>query len=123
MRARMPRVRMRSQIEPGPAVEASLLDARDIVRNQIVSQAVPFVDRGPQLPGDRMDRDADRVANPRCVNAKVLPLRIVLEDVGATLLGGVRVLGDIRARSDRDEHPPSVLGKGDVPGPMTAAAQ
>ena len=63
MFAVVPWVRMSADVEPRPAVEAAVLDMRDVVGHEIVAERVALVDRYPDLTGRRMDGQAVRVAN------------------------------------------------------------
>ena len=47
--ALVPRILIAADVVPGPAVEAALLDVRDVVGDQVVAQLVALVDRRPQL--------------------------------------------------------------------------
>src|SRR5213078_878098 len=49
----------------GPAVEAALLDLRDVVRRQVVAAPVALVDRRPELTRPRVKREADRISEAR----------------------------------------------------------
>ena len=52
-----------SQIVPWPAIEAPFQDAGDVVRNEVVSQAVPFIYRSPQVAGFGLNGNPDRVSD------------------------------------------------------------
>ena len=50
------RILIRAHVVPGPAVEAALLDVRDIVGHQIVPEGIALVYSNPQLAGLRVYR-------------------------------------------------------------------
>ncbi len=134
---------MVAHIIPGPAVESAFLHPGDVIGDQIVAQGIALVGRDPEVAGGGVDRQADPVADAGGEGVERLgALGIGDEDVGPVGLGvpggavPVRGLplgdlvaallahpfGDVRARTDRDEHPLSVEGKGDVAGAVAAAA-
>ena len=86
MLALVPRVLVGAEVVPGPAIEAPFLDMGDVVGDQVVAQAVALVDRGPELAGLRMDRQADGVADARGVDPLVRAVGVERQDVGPALL-------------------------------------
>ena len=124
MLAPVARILVAADVVPGPAVEAALLDVRDVVGDQVVAQLVALVDRRPQLARTRMHGDPDGVADPGRVDAATAAVGRELEHVGALLLGGRRVrIVVVRPRADRHEHARAVARERDVARPVTAAAQ
>src|SRR6185503_13988748 len=57
-----PDVQMLAEVTVGPAVEPALANRSDVVRNQVAADLVTLVDRGPQRPAPRVERDPDGVA-------------------------------------------------------------
>jgi len=47
----MPGVLVTSNVVPGPAVEAPLLNVGDVIRGKIVAEFIPLVDRSPEVAG------------------------------------------------------------------------
>lgn len=121
MRALVTWVLVRPDIVPRPAVEASLLDVGNVVRNQVVAEPVPLVDGGPELAGIRVDVDADGVADAPGIQSLAAAVRVELEDVGAALF--CRVVGDVGVRADGDEHPLAVFREHDISGPVAASPE
>ena len=114
------RVLVGAEVIPGPAVEAAFLDVGDVVGHQVVAQRVALVDRGPELAGLGVDRQADGVADARGVDPLVLAVGVEGQDVGPALLA--LVVADVRPRADRNEQGLAVLRELEVAGPVAAAA-
>ena len=72
-----------ADVEPGPAVETAALDVGDVIGNQVIAVGIALIDRGPQLAGFRIDRQADGVANSGGVDSDELAFGRVLQNVGA----------------------------------------
>src|SRR4051812_16913282 len=72
MLAFVTRVLMLSHVVPRPSVKTILFNVSDVVGDEIIAEVVALVDGAPELPGLRMDGDANSVANARGVNAFVL---------------------------------------------------
>src|SRR6516225_6690597 len=61
---------VRTDVPPRPAIETALFDVCDVVRHQVIPQAVSFIHRAPQLEGDGMDHQPSaRIADPISVHA------------------------------------------------------
>ena len=117
------RVLVAAHVVPGPAEEAALLDAGDVVGDEVVAEVVALVGGAPELAGDGVDGLADAVADAGGVDLDELALGREFEDVGAVELAGVGVgVVDVGAGADGDEHVLAVLGEDDVAGPVAAAA-
>ena len=54
----MARILVAAHVPPRPAIKAALLYMRDVVRHEIVAQAVALVHRAPQFAGVGAERDA-----------------------------------------------------------------
>ena len=54
-----------AHVIPGPAVESALLHARDVIRHQIVAQAVALIGGDPQIARVRIHRQPHAVADAR----------------------------------------------------------
>src|SRR5215469_9742572 len=106
MLALMTGILMPAYVPPGPPVETAGIDVSDVIRNEIVTQTVAFIDRAPKLPRFWIDRQPSAgIANSVSVNAHARAVRIELEDVGAVfLLGGCVGVVNVRCRPHRDEH-------------------
>src|ERR1700691_5124013 len=82
MRALMPRILMAAHIPPRPAVESAFLHVSDVVGDKVISQAVAFVHRTPQLASLRIDcQPASGIANSigihlQCAVGWVAPLNV-----------------------------------------------
>src|SRR5687768_14806346 len=70
-----------------PAVETAVFDRRHVVGNEIASQLVALVDRGPERAGARLPGEADRIAQAGPEHARAAGARIDLQDRGAVDLG------------------------------------
>src|SRR5215472_12896531 len=102
----MSRILMAADVPPGPAIETALLDMSDVVRNEIVSQAVPFVHRAPQLPCFRVySQPATGIADAIGIDPHTGAIGIELEDVSSIFFlgSGIGII-HIRRRSYRHEH-------------------
>ena len=118
--ALVPRVLVGADVIPGPAVEAAFLDVGDVVGHQVVAQPVALVDRGPELAGLGMDRQADGVADARGEDPLVLAVGVEGQDVGTPLFA--LVVADVRPRADRNEQRLAVRRELEVARPVAAAA-
>src|SRR6202035_3785408 len=74
---------MGAHVEPGPTVKATWFEVSDVVGNQIVSQAVPFIGGTPEFASCGIDGFTDAVSDARRVNALELPFGGELKDIGA----------------------------------------
>src|SRR5262249_50860155 len=96
-----PRVFVGTRISEGPPVEFALLDVREVVRDQIVTQGVTLLDAGPQNVATRIPVKADGVTGPRSENLVTCAIGIIAIDRRALrIFAGV----DIRRRSNADVH-------------------
>src|SRR5580700_4483146 len=85
----MARILMAADVPPGPAVKAALLDVRDVVGDKVVTQAVAFVDRAPELSGFGLNgQAASGIADSVGVDAHTGAVGVELQDVGSIFLGG-----------------------------------
>src|SRR5437879_10775037 len=69
MLARVAGILVGTQVPPGPSIEPSSLNVRDVVRHQVVAQPVAFVYGAPELPVRRVDGQTRRIAYARGVDA------------------------------------------------------
>ena len=74
---------MPAHVIPGPAIESAILHVGSVVGNEIIAEFVALVDRGPNFPGFRIERQAYWVAQSRGENAEAGTVRVVLKNVGA----------------------------------------
>jgi len=74
-----------SNIAVGPAVEPAVLYRGEVIGRQIIAKFIPFVHADPDLAGQRLDRQADGIAQAASENARVLPVRIAHQDRGTPL--------------------------------------
>ena len=77
------RILVGADIVPGPAVEGAGPHPGDIVRRNVVAQQVAFVDGAPDVPGLRMNGQADTVADAGGVDLLVVAQGIERQHVGA----------------------------------------
>src|SRR5271170_3458411 len=80
------RVLMVAHVVPGPAVEAILLHAGDVVGDEVVAQTVTLVGGAPELTSSWVDRLADAVPNAIGVHLEELTVRSELKHVSAMKL-------------------------------------
>src|SRR5580698_4365051 len=71
MFALVPRILMATHIPPRPAVKTPILYVCNVVGNQIVSEAVAFIDGAPQFASLRIYCKPDRVTNSVGVDSHV----------------------------------------------------
>ena len=116
----VPRVLVRAEVVPGPAVEAALLDARDVVGHEVVAQPVALVHRGPELAG------LGCVARPTGLRMPEAKTRSFLPSGSNARMRARRasrfVVVDVRARADRDVQGLAVGRELQVARPVPAAA-
>ena len=118
------RIGMASDVIPGPAVEAALLDVGDVVGDQVVAERVALVGGAPDFAGGGIDSDAGGIADARGVDADEFAVGGVLEDVGAVEFAGVAVgIVDVGAGADGDEQALAVEGEGEVAGGVAAGGE
>src|ERR1700722_5232398 len=122
MPAFVPRVLMRADIPPGPAVESAFLHVGDVVGDQVVAESVALVDRTPELAGLGIDRDSSaRIADSVGVDLQLTIGGIASEDVGAIFFAGMRVgVVNVRRGADGDEHALAICGEFDGASPVAA---
>ena len=60
------RVQVRADVAVGPAIEAAILHGGEVVGHQVIAQPISLIHRCPQLVGDRVEGEPDRV--PRTPN-------------------------------------------------------
>src|SRR5438105_4669593 len=100
MLAPVPRVLVRADVVPGPAIEATLLNVGDVIRREIVTDCITLVNRSPQFPGLRVYGDADRIADAPGIDAQSRSVGVRLQDVGPVVLDRIVVgVVDVRARA------------------------
>src|SRR5207248_8735420 len=120
----MTRVLMAADVIPGPAVEASILDVRDVLRRKIVADVVTFVDGTPRLARFGIDGNSDAIANAGGEDAASRAIGIELENVGAFGLRGIIVgVVDVGMRADGDVHLLAIEGESNIPCPVTSATK
>src|SRR5690349_19476977 len=78
-----PDVHMLAEVTVRPAVESTLANRGDVVRDQVTADLVALVDRGPQRPAPRVERDPDGVAQAAGELARRAGARVDLPDRGA----------------------------------------
>ena len=83
---------VRSGIRVGPSVKRALLNVREIVRHQIVSQGIPFLNGRPQVIRVRIPVQTDRITRARGKDLVAAAVRIETIDGRAHgVLAGVHV--------------------------------
>src|SRR5438067_13628942 len=124
MFALQPRVGMRSNVVPRPAIKAAFAHVGDVVGNQFVAKGVALVDRAPQLAGLRTDGDPHRVANAGSIDAHSGTIRIKGKNVGTVLFFGMRVrIVSVGTRTYGDEHGLSIGRELDIARPVPATGR
>ena len=83
MFALLARILVPAHVEPWPAVKPARLYMRDVIRHQIVAEAVALVHRGPQFARGGIRRNAHRVADAVRVNPAAAAIRVKFQDIGA----------------------------------------
>ena len=79
--ARMARVFVRADIEPGSVVESAWPDTRDVIGNEVVAHLVAFVRGAPEIARRGMDRKADAVTQSGGKDASMSAVRVEGEDI------------------------------------------
>src|ERR1700694_5297107 len=124
MFAFVPWILISADVIPRPPVEASLLDVSDVVGRSVVAQLVALIDRGPEQPRLRIDRDPYWIANARCIHTQASAVRIGFQDIRTMDFNRVVIsVIDVRMRTDRDVHFAAVARKRDVARAVTSAAE
>ena len=95
------RIFVRTDVGERPAVKASLLDRGEIVRDQIISETVSFLDRSPERIGSWVPPQTDRIPCSGCEGLMSASVRIVAVDRRAP---GILARVHVRARSHREIH-------------------
>ena len=130
-----------AQVIPGPAVESSFFDAGDVIRHQIVAQAVALVGGNPQIARGIIHGHDRAVANAgRELAGWLAAFGVRHQNVSAVAFGTpggataifrfpktyligsflFHVFRDVGAGADRNKHALAVLGKSHVAGGMSA---
>src|SRR5580704_2558774 len=86
-----PRILMTAHVPPRPSVESPRLHMRNVVRNQVVAQAISLVDRAPKLTGLRVDRKPNWIANSRREDTEARTIGVVFKNVCAIFFARSRV--------------------------------
>src|SRR5882757_846221 len=86
----------------GPAIEASVLDRCQIIRNQVGPDLVAFVGDGPELAGFRLPLQAGGIADSAGEDAVCARCPIDLPDCSSLVFGPDSVFADIAVRTDSD---------------------
>src|SRR3954447_14473339 len=82
MLASQSRILMGAQVVPGPSIKAAFFYVTDVIRNQVVAQAIPLVDRAPQLSRGRIHGNSGWIANARRINLHEFAFRRIFQNVG-----------------------------------------
>src|SRR5215469_6240273 len=98
------RILMTTHVPPRPTIEAARLHMGDVIRNQVVPQSIPFIDRTPQLSA-RVDGQSHSIADSISKYAHSRAVRPEGEYVCTIFFArsSVRVI-DIRSRTNGDVH-------------------
>src|SRR5258707_11859112 len=70
------RLRMLAGVGVGPAVEPALLDTDEIVGDELVAEAVTFLNDGVEVAGVRLERERGRIARSRREGRLVLAVPV-----------------------------------------------
>src|SRR5882672_9917641 len=95
MLAFVTRILMTTDVPPRPAIEAALLNVGDVIGDEIVAQAVAFVDGAPEFAGFGINGQAAAgVADAVGVDAHFGAIGIELQNIGTVFFcgGGVGVI-------------------------------
>src|SRR3979490_2960348 len=92
----MARVLVWAQVKPGPTIKAALLDARDVVGNEIVTQPIALVYRSPEFTRLRMYGDAHRIANAGRIEAEAGAVRVVFQNICSSPFILIWIFVDVR---------------------------
>ena len=114
---------MAADVPPWPAIETTFLNMRDVIGHKVVTHAITFVYRAPQLSRRGIYcQPATGITDAICVHSHPGAIGIELQDIGAILFirRGIGVV-DIRRRSDSDEHLLTVRCEPHVAGPVSGA--
>src|SRR6202035_4072564 len=113
-----------AHVPTGPAVKAALADRRDVIRHEVVAEAIAFIDGAPQSTGARINGQTRWVSDSGRINAHVGAIRVEDKDVGAIPLrhSRVRVI-DVRSRAYGNKQGLAVGRKYDVPRPVSASVR
>src|SRR5438034_7142733 len=71
------------EVALGPAVVAAVLDDVDVLRRKVIAQVVAVVIPAPKLARFRIERDADRVAQPLREDVTARSIQVELRHGGA----------------------------------------
>jgi hypothetical protein len=83
MLADMTGVLVRTHVPPRPAVKAALVNRGDVVGHEVVTEAVAFIDGGPQLTGARINGQPRWVSDSRGINAHMRAIGVKGQDICA----------------------------------------
>src|SRR5881397_3144712 len=106
-----------SDIRIRPAVESAVFDGGNIVRNQIVTERVPLVDRGPYGICTRIKRQPNRISQASGESPVPRSVRIVFIDGGADRIFTVALIGQ---RSHGNIHLLSITAEKNGAGAVAA---
>src|SRR6267143_4403831 len=87
------------EIALGPAVIAAVLDDVDVLRRKVIAQVVAVVIPAPKLARFRIERDADRVAQPLGKHVAARSMKVQLRHGGAQR---VALVAEIARGTDRE---------------------
>ncbi len=111
-------VRVRAEPAVRPAVKPAFTHRGHVVRHEIVAQLVAFVDRRPQLPGDRLPVEPVRVAQAGGEEPRAAGLPFDFQYGGAVPFHLHTVLRDVAVRADRDIQMRAVRARDHVLRPV-----
>src|SRR4029077_4616357 len=124
MLALVARILVAADVIPGPGVEASILDVRDVLGRKIVANVVAFVDGTPGLARFGIDGNSYAIANAGGEDAASGAIRIELQHIGAFEFRGIIIdIVDVGTRADRDIHLLAIERERDIAGPVTTATK
>src|SRR5438132_6107433 len=70
------RVDIVADVAVRPAVKPAIFQRGKVIRRKVISQTVAFVNRRPDLPGSRLERQPHWIPEPGCVEPRIFPVRI-----------------------------------------------
>ena len=112
-----PAILIAAPVIPRPAIEGTEFDAGQIVGDQVAAQHVALIDHAPQHAAPGFERQADRIAQARRIDAIVAGLGIDLQHGGAVRFAFQAIFADVAVRSDADIEQP-VGADGQAAGPV-----
>src|SRR6267154_3583187 len=94
------RILIRSRIIPGPAIEATFLNVRNVVGHKVVAKGIALIHCDPKLTRLWMHGQAGSISNAGGVDSLPSSIRVELEHIGT--IGFRFVIANVRLGADSD---------------------